>query len=90
MTSKKRVRGRLGCPKPGFKARISAKPLIRKSFFTSHANETYFRKKKFVLCLVLKVRVFGTWKWPILCFVHLVITRTVKFVVNIIKDHASQ
>ena len=30
----------------------------------SNANKTYFHKKSFALSLVLKVRVFGTPKWP--------------------------
>ena len=33
--------------------------------FYSHANETDFRKKGFLVSLVSKVKVFGTWKWPI-------------------------
>ena len=34
--------------------------------FHSHANKTYFPKKGCTLGLILKVRVFGTRKWPIL------------------------
>ena len=48
-----------------FKARLSAKPLIWKRFFYSHAGKTHFHKKVFVLSLVLKGRVFGTRKWPV-------------------------
>ena len=33
--------------------------------FRSHANNTHFHEKGFALRLVLKVRVFGNWKWPI-------------------------
>ena len=33
--------------------------------FHSHANKTHFRKEGCALCLILKVRVFGTQKWPI-------------------------
>ena len=47
-----------------FKVRLSAKPLIWKCFF-SHANKTHFHNKGFALGLILKVRVFGTQKWPI-------------------------
>ena len=36
-----------------------------KMSFYSHANETHLHKKDFALSLVLKVRVFGTQKWPI-------------------------
>ena len=31
----------------------------------SHANKTRFHNKGFAVSLVLKVRVFGIWKWPI-------------------------
>ena len=34
--------------------------------FYSHANKTHFHKKDFALSLVLKVKVFGTRKWPII------------------------
>ena len=33
--------------------------------FHSHANKTHFHKKGCALGLILKVRVFGTLKWPI-------------------------
>ena len=33
--------------------------------FHSHANKTHFHKKGCAPSLILKVRVFGTWKWPI-------------------------
>ena len=50
-----------------FKARLSAKPLIWKWFLIIYdANKTHFHNKGFALSLVLKVRVFGTRKWPIL------------------------
>ena len=32
--------------------------------FDSHAKKTHFQYKGFALSLVLKVRVFGTRKWP--------------------------
>ena len=38
------------------KTRLSAQP---------HANKTHFHKKGCALGLILKVRVFGTRKWPI-------------------------
>ena len=31
----------------------------------SHANKTHFHVKVCALGLIFKVRVFGTWKWPI-------------------------
>ena len=48
-----------------FKMRVGAQPLIRKSFFHSHANKTHFHKKGCAPSLILKVRVFGTRNWPI-------------------------
>ena len=33
--------------------------------FYYHANRTHFQKKGFALGLILRVRVFGTRKWPI-------------------------
>ena len=33
--------------------------------FHSHANKTHLHKKGCALGLILKVRVFGTQKWPI-------------------------
>ena len=35
-----------------------------KMIFYSYADETHCDKKGFALSLVLKVRVFGTRKWP--------------------------
>ena len=32
--------------------------------FHSHANKTHFHKKGCALGLILKVRLFGTQKWP--------------------------
>ena len=36
-----------------------------KMIFNYDANKTHFHKKGFALSLVLKVRFFGTRKWPI-------------------------
>ena len=36
-----------------------------KMFFNYDANKTHFHTKGFALSVVLKVRFFGTWKWPI-------------------------
>ena len=43
-----------------FKARLSAKPLL-----SNDAIKTYFRYKSLARSLVLRVRFFGTRKWPI-------------------------
>ena len=45
-----------------FKVRLSVKPLIWKWVKLIFTN---FHNKGFVLILVLKEAVFGTWKWPI-------------------------
>ena len=37
-----------------------------KMIFNYYANKTHFHNKGFALSLVLKVRFFGTRKWPIL------------------------
>ena len=48
-----------------FKARLSAKPLIWKRLLSrANVNETRYLKNVFAFSLVLKVRVFGTRKWP--------------------------
>ena len=39
--------------------------LLKEMMFRSHANKTDFHKKRSALGLTLKVRVFGTRKWPI-------------------------
>ena len=36
-----------------------------KMIFNCHGNKTHFHNKGFALSLVLKVRFFGTRKWPI-------------------------
>ena len=40
-------------------------PFDMEMIFHSHANKTHFYKKGCALGLILKVRVFGTRKWPI-------------------------
>ena len=37
----------------------------KKMIFHSHTNKTHFHKKGCAPSLILKVRVFGTLKWPI-------------------------
>jgi len=39
--------------------------LLKEMIFRSHANKTDFHKKSSALGLALKVKVFGTGKWPI-------------------------
>ena len=50
------IRSLPGWPWPLFQSQAKCKAMD---------NETHYSKKRFVLSLVLKVRVFGTWKWPI-------------------------
>ena len=45
---------------------VKCSALDREMIFYSHANKTHFHKKGCALGLILKVRVFGTRKWPIL------------------------
>ena len=47
------------------KARLTAKPVSMKMSFNSLAKKTRFHRKGFALSLVLKVRVFGSRKWPV-------------------------
>ena len=42
-----------------------------KMIFNYDANKTHFHNKGFALSLVLKVRVFGTRKWPIKCWKYI-------------------
>ena len=48
-----------------FKARVSAKSLLRKSVFIHIEIETNYHNKNFALRLTLKERLNGTRKWPI-------------------------
>ena len=61
---KRRRRGRVP---PGLcvKTRVGAQPLDMEIIFHSHGNKTHFHKKGCAPSLILKVRVFGTRKWPI-------------------------
>ena len=52
-------------PGLGIKTRLSAQPLIWKWFFILMQINSHFHKKGCALGLILKVRVFGTRKWPI-------------------------
>ena len=56
--------------------------------FHSHVNKTHFHKKGFALGLILKVRVFGTRKWPIRCKTCSEQTPLTKKKKNIIKRHS--
>ena len=56
----------LSWPKALFQCKAKCEAIdLKMIFFNSHANKTHFHKKGFALSLVLKVRLFGTPKWPI-------------------------
>ena len=52
-------------PSLHFKARLSAKSLLRKSVFIHVEIRTNYHNKNFALRLTLKERLRGTRKWPI-------------------------
>ena len=67
-----------------FEARLKAKPLIG-IFFHSHANKIHFHKTRFALSLFLKVKIFGTQKWPITSFYWISPPRKLKYCLNSIS-----
>ena len=48
-----------------FQSEAKCEAIDMKMIFNYDANKTYFHNKGFALSLVLKVRFFGTRKWPI-------------------------
>ena len=54
-------------PKPLYQIEAECEATDMKTTFHSHAHKTHFHMslKGFALRLLFKVRVFGTWKWPI-------------------------
>ena len=54
------------CCKPLFQSEAKCKAIDKRMILYSHANKTEFDKKGSALHLILKVRVFGTWKWPVI------------------------
>ena len=52
-------------PKPLYQIEAESEVTDIKTTFHSHARRTYFHMKGFAVRLPFKVRVFGTWKWPI-------------------------
>ena len=51
--------------KSHFQNEAKCKAIDMKMIFNYYANKTHFHNKGFALSLVLKVRFFGTRKWPI-------------------------
>ena len=78
--------------KPLFQSEAKCEAIDMKTNFYSQANKTHFHNKGFVLSLVLKVAVFGTWKWPIstrkttisicYCFLRLIRNLNLKLVIT--------
>ena len=50
---------------PLFQSKTNCEAIDMKMSFNSHAKKTRFHRKGFALSLVLKVRVFGSRKWPV-------------------------
>ena len=61
-----RNRSFLSSPGPLYQNEVECSAFDVEMIFNSHANKTHFHKKGCALALILKVRVFGTQKWPIL------------------------
>ena len=54
-----------------------------------YANNTHFHKKSCALGLILKVKAFGTRKWPItVCFARVGTHANVRQVESLIRDSA--
>ena len=51
--------------KSRFESEAKCEAIDMKMIFNCDANKTHFHNKGFSLSLVLKVRFFGTQKWPI-------------------------
>ena len=51
--------------KSHFQSEVKWEAIDMKMIFNCHGNKTHFHNKGFALSLVLKVRFFGTRKWPI-------------------------
>ena len=52
-------------PGPLYQKEVKCSAIDMEIILHSHANKTHFHKKGCALGLILKVRVFGTQKWPI-------------------------
>ena len=51
--------------KSHFQNEAKCEAIDMKMIFNYYANKTHFHNKGFALSLILKVRFFGTRKWPI-------------------------
>ena len=61
-----KIRPFLDSKKSHFQSEANCEAIDMKMIFNYDANKTHFHNKGFALSLVLKVRVSGTRKWPIL------------------------
>ena len=50
---------------PQYQNEVKYSAIDMEMIFHSHANKTHFHKKSCALGLILKVRDFGTRKWPL-------------------------
>ena len=50
--------------KSHFQSEVKCEAIDMKMIFNYHGNKTHFHNRGFALSLVLKVRFFGTRKWP--------------------------
>lgn len=53
------------CAKPLFQSEANCETIDMKMFFYSRVNEAHFHNKGFAPNVVLKVRAFGSRKWPL-------------------------
>ena len=59
--------------KSHFQSETKCEAIDMKMSFNYDANKTHFQNKGFALSLVLKVKFFGTQKWPLVLFELLII-----------------
>ena len=62
--------GHFRVPGPLYQNEVKCPASGREMIFDSHANKTHFHKKGCALDLFLKLRGFGTRKWPIEFFLE--------------------
>ena len=56
----------LSFPGPPYQNKVKYSAFDLEMIFHSHADKTNFHRKGYALGLILKVRFFGTQKWPII------------------------
>ena len=58
----------LSSPGPPYQNEVKCSAFDIEMIFHSHADKTNFHRKGHALGLILKVRFFGTQKWPIFIY----------------------